>query len=1615
MSVDRFAPWEIIRLVAALRGGRLLVGVADAVELQRLLRGLGGSSDEALAHAVGYLIARDSVEHERAVGITLAWVQTRRQPVPPLGPIEQTVGWGLVILAMGGVLLGWPLSHDGDGDGHLWRVDCDDLAADVHLGGAERCDERDEDCDGEVDELDVALDQDGDGAPGAVSVCRAEVGEEPAGWDCDDADAGVHPGAPELCDGRDEDCSGVVDDAPARFLDRDGDGVGVQAEEEACSGGVGWWADVGGDCDAADPAIHPGAVDAPGDGVDQDCDGCDGACAPECASALRPPELTQAASGWEQVLLLAVALWAALHHLLPRTQRRSGEVRSAEDLLSDMEGPRAFGLGPHDVPGPVSDAVILATARALRSLDQPGARLDVARTVEATARERRPELRFLPQRGRARLLVLVDDAPRTRAWGPRVDSLLHGLQDRGVELEVWRFVRSPLLLRRGPASRPTALAALREEPDPVQISTLLQAARGWWVTVISAGEEDLPAGALWWPALENADACWLSPVEGRRPRVLQAGRVPVFDMNAPDLLRWARWLRTRDTAASRSRRAAVDVTPAEIEALVWVAGLLPDGDAARAVSILRCVQPGTSSALFDAARGLPLGLDSELGRQRHRAAARRLEGWGLLAELELRVREEIGRRIAEAEPEEGSPAWLRWRLWRGWVWLGGDAADGRRGQAELLELARSPIRGEVGGWLDRTSGGWAGRDGPIRTALAGPMEVPPGWGPPPRWSMLGIGGLVIVLGGALPRPAPVLGVERVAYAWQAAEGGFTLSRTDAAAPDRVRVVHDGVVEERSVGEVRAEAVGCWEAGAEARGVLWRSDVVGAPQKTAFVQAVVRAVNGSGEDLGEGVALVAAGRLDELDLTGAPGLLRRVRLGEPAQIAVGSYDVLAYADGGLDLHEAWSPGDTPNLNVKIAFGGEGDGCLVFAEELGSYVLPTPPADNPPVSIPVPTGVPVRASVGDVVRARAWQRDVLVDLPATRVPRGPGCATITWDTPPARCQVSVQYAGASARPAATRVQRALRSVCEVADGLDDKPGDGWGVRYFHAEDRADAERVRAVVRAQAGVEVGLEDASGAGWGALGGQIEVWVGAAASESLTGAGVSTLEPFPRALAPAEIRRLRAAIDAESPAERGDRYEALQTRMMYLSERDCTVKENGELVESAGGRTSSMSSLAMALSILGIENPDPSNQFDDSLELLRQRKGFAPRTTSAGWGAVARELGADVEFISTTDFQEERDWWETHVRPALRAGNGVMLGITGHIVRVEALSEQGLVVDDPYGRSVLGRGTERSFSARNPYQSADGPAVGDSIVWPWSDVGAHTMHWVAAIVPREEAREDPPTNQACVARNPGRFVEEMRPSKTLPDLVMVSVTGGDFCMGSPEGEPGRGDDEHQHNVTVRAFSLGQTEVTQGQWQAVMRRPPAAGWSRVTGRDARLPAYNLTWYEAVDFLNRLSDRDGLEPCYDIPAASPDARTWERTCTGYRLPTEAEWEYAARAGTTDRYPGTDDSAELCAYANVFSCGSTEGLVQVASLKSNPWRLYDMGGNVAEWVWDWYAEDLSEEAVDRGGPPAGSRRVFRGGWWDAAYGETRVGERDQRRPSNAYDRLGFRPARSVPSTL
>lgn len=224
--------------------------------------------------------------------------------------------------------------------------------------------------------------------------------------------------------------------------------------------------------------------------------------------------------------------------------------------------------------------------------------------------------------------------------------------------------------------------------------------------------------------------------------------------------------------------------------------------------------------------------------------------------------------------------------------------------------------------------------------------------------------------------------------------------------------------------------------------------------------------------------------------------------------------------------------------------------------------------------------------------------------------------------------------------------------------------------------------------------------------------------------------------------------------------------------------------------------------------------------------------------------------------------------------------------------------------------------------------------------------------------------------------------------MDFVAIQPGTFMMGSPASEPGRYDDETRHQVTLtKCFYMQTTEVTQSQWTAVMGSNP----SYFSGCGS-CPVDYVSWDDVQTFISKMNQRG------------------EGT---YRLPTEAEWEYAARAGTTTPfYFGTCLSTSQANYNGNYPLeGCSEGIYRektlpVARFSPNSWGLYDMHGNVWEWCQDWYGDYPSGSVTDPAGPGSGSVLVVRGGSWDFIARDCRSASRGGSSPAYRGTVIGFR---------
>jgi formylglycine-generating enzyme required for sulfatase activity len=259
-----------------------------------------------------------------------------------------------------------------------------------------------------------------------------------------------------------------------------------------------------------------------------------------------------------------------------------------------------------------------------------------------------------------------------------------------------------------------------------------------------------------------------------------------------------------------------------------------------------------------------------------------------------------------------------------------------------------------------------------------------------------------------------------------------------------------------------------------------------------------------------------------------------------------------------------------------------------------------------------------------------------------------------------------------------------------------------------------------------------------------------------------------------------------------------------------------------------------------------------------------------------------------------------------------------------------------------------------------------------------------------KKGNQQPATGEAAQTAKPGGIAKPSEAPKPRDmdtvdlgggvKMELVWVPAGSFQMGSPSSESGRSDDEGPvHAVELDGFWMGKYEVTQEQYEAVMGKNPS------NFKGTKNPVEMVSWKDAREFCRKASEKTGK---------------------GIRLPTEAEWEYACRAGTTTRFCFGDSDNGLDEYA-WYTANSGSKTHPVGEKKPNEWGLYDMHGNVWEWCGDWYADKYGAGAAKNpAGASSGSYRVFRGGSWRSPAGNCRSANRSGIVPDGRIFNLGLR---------
>ncbi len=266
--------------------------------------------------------------------------------------------------------------------------------------------------------------------------------------------------------------------------------------------------------------------------------------------------------------------------------------------------------------------------------------------------------------------------------------------------------------------------------------------------------------------------------------------------------------------------------------------------------------------------------------------------------------------------------------------------------------------------------------------------------------------------------------------------------------------------------------------------------------------------------------------------------------------------------------------------------------------------------------------------------------------------------------------------------------------------------------------------------------------------------------------------------------------------------------------------------------------------------------------------------------------------------------------------------------------------------------------------------------------------------------------------------------AKTNDGFVLVPA--GSCTMGSAENEKWREDDETMHTVRVSSFYCDPYEVKQSDYERVMGKNPSYF------KGANLPAENMTWFDAIAYCNALSAQNHLAPAYTVSGDAKNGTatvTWNRNANGYRLLTEAEWEYACRAGSATRYSfGDQVHSDYANFEGTYPYSIEDNYVHhtdptvrpgralhktvdVASYKPNAFGLYNMHGNVSEWCFDYYAPYDTKNTVNPTGSAAGHLRVNRGGGFNDFGKHLRSCYRSATNPIDADENLGFRICRNA----
>lgn len=255
-------------------------------------------------------------------------------------------------------------------------------------------------------------------------------------------------------------------------------------------------------------------------------------------------------------------------------------------------------------------------------------------------------------------------------------------------------------------------------------------------------------------------------------------------------------------------------------------------------------------------------------------------------------------------------------------------------------------------------------------------------------------------------------------------------------------------------------------------------------------------------------------------------------------------------------------------------------------------------------------------------------------------------------------------------------------------------------------------------------------------------------------------------------------------------------------------------------------------------------------------------------------------------------------------------------------------------------------------------------------------------------------------------FALNLSNAQYKPD--MVTVKGGTFMMGTKDNPYIETDEQLAHEVSVNDFEIGKFEVSIFEWSAYVRDQKLK-FPNISYVSKNSPIRSISWIDAINYCNWLSEKNGYKPVYK---RTNNQYTCDFSANGYRLPTEAEWEFAAKGGNQTKnfkYSGSN-KAEIVAWYKENSAGKIH---QVGTKLANELGIYDMSGNVWEWCWDWYNKDfyLTESGDNPDGPERGTERCLRGGSWDSRLYSLRCANRLKDKPFVSSEFYGFRLARTI----